>query len=68
MLTENDCDITPYETSQTCNTTRKCEIDPSLILLERVQEAFAGNYSCSAMNEAGWSARSNYTELVVYCK
>lgn len=57
----------PLEGSDKCDATRKCEIDPSIILLERVQEKFAGHYSCQGMNLAGWGSQSESKELVVYC-
>ncbi|GLV32173.1 neuromusculin [Carabus blaptoides fortunei] len=43
-----------------------CDLDPSRLLLEDVAIDFAGNYSCSGMNEAGWGPVSDETELIVY--
>lgn len=57
-----------YDLNDQCETSRKCTIDPSLILLERVQRAFAGSYSCQGRNAAGWGPRSAQKELQVYCK
>lgn len=54
--------------SEKCDTPRKCNIDPSLILLERVQRSFAGSYSCQGKNTAGWGSISKEKELLVYCK
>ena len=45
-----------------------CDIDPSKLLLEHVSKLFHGNFSCEATNGAGWSDRSEETQLEVYCK
>ncbi|VEN48716.1 unnamed protein product, partial [Callosobruchus maculatus] len=43
-----------------------CNLDPSYLLLERVQETFAGNYTCMGKNVAGWGPESQPQELIVY--
>lgn len=67
-LAELSCQTAPYTDSDRCNSTRQCEIEPSQILLERVQEKFSGNYSCQGKNEAGIGQESELRELVVYCR
>ncbi|XP_050315809.1 uncharacterized protein LOC126750284 isoform X2 [Anthonomus grandis grandis] len=54
-----------------CNYTAKdggpfCGLDPSILSLERVDETFAGNYTCQGENVAGWGPISEPVELVVY--
>lgn len=44
-----------------------CNLDPSILSLEEVEESFAGNYSCEAANVIGWGPRSYPNELIVYC-
>jgi len=58
-----------------CNYTSKddsggpfCGLDPSILSLERVDETFAGNYTCQGKNVAEWGPISEPVELVVYCK
>lgn len=58
-----------------CNYTSKddsggpfCGLDPSILSLERVDETFAGNYTCQGKNVAEWGPISDPVELVVYCK
>lgn len=67
LLHEVNCSQMSYDLNDQCETSRKCNIDPSLILLERVQRAFAGWYSCQGRNAAGWGPRSAEKELQVYC-
>ncbi|CAG9768077.1 unnamed protein product [Ceutorhynchus assimilis] len=43
-----------------------CGLDPSILSLERVDETFAGNYTCQGENVAGWGPISEPAELVVY--
>ncbi|CAH1113208.1 unnamed protein product, partial [Psylliodes chrysocephalus] len=43
-----------------------CGLDPSILSLERVDESFAGNYTCQGMNVGGWGPVSEPQELVVY--
>jgi hypothetical protein len=45
-----------------------CDIDPSKLLLEHVSKLFHGNFSCEATNGAGWSDRSEETQLEVHCE
>ncbi|XP_060519272.1 titin isoform X2 [Cylas formicarius] len=56
-----------------CNYTAKdesggpfCGLDPSILSLERVDESFAGNYTCQGENTAGWGPLSEPVELIVY--
>ncbi|KAL1502352.1 hypothetical protein ABEB36_007505 [Hypothenemus hampei] len=56
-----------------CNYTSKddsggpfCGLDPSILSLERVDETFAGNYTCQGENVAGWGPISEPVELIVY--
>lgn len=65
LLHEVNCNKTYF--NDQCDNSRKCTIDPSLILLERVQRNFAGMYSCQGKNAAGWGPRSAEKELQVYC-
>lgn len=44
-----------------------CGIDPSILSLIKVEESFAGNYTCQGENEAGIGPVSDPKELVVYC-
>lgn len=44
-----------------------CGLDPSILSLERVDETFAGNYTCQGKNVAGWGPESEPQELIVYC-
>lgn len=70
LLQEVDCSTTTLDLQESyqCETPRKCNIDPSLILLERVQRSFAGKYSCQGKNAADWGPVSEEKELRVYCK
>merc|ERR1740128_97704 len=43
-----------------------CDVDPSKLLLEYVGRSFQGNYSCSAMNAAGWGPLSDTETLIIY--
>ncbi|XP_057661912.1 titin isoform X3 [Diorhabda carinulata] len=43
-----------------------CGLDPSILSLERVDESFAGNYTCKGMNAGGWGPESEPQELIVY--
>ncbi|XP_049818622.1 hemicentin-1 isoform X3 [Aethina tumida] len=43
-----------------------CGLDPSILSLERVDETFAGNYTCQGKNVAGWGPISEPQELVVH--
>ncbi|XP_076265079.1 neuromusculin isoform X1 [Rhynchophorus ferrugineus] len=56
-----------------CNYTSKddsggpfCGLDPSILSLERVDQTFAGNYTCQGENVAGWGPISEPVELIVY--
>ncbi|KAH1018820.1 hypothetical protein HUJ05_006512 [Dendroctonus ponderosae] len=56
-----------------CNYTSKddsggpfCGLDPTILSLERVDETFAGNYTCQGENVAGWGPISEPIELIVY--
>ncbi|CAH0547572.1 unnamed protein product, partial [Brassicogethes aeneus] len=43
-----------------------CGLDPSILSLERVDETFAGNYTCQGKNFAGWGPLSEPQELIVH--
>ncbi|KAJ8922096.1 hypothetical protein NQ315_004028 [Exocentrus adspersus] len=43
-----------------------CGLDPSILSLEKVDEKFAGNYTCQGRNVAGWGNESEPKELIVY--
>ena len=45
-----------------------CGIDPSILSLIKVEQSFAGNYTCQGENEAGVGPVSEPRELIVYCK
>ncbi|XP_066154008.1 uncharacterized protein nrm [Euwallacea fornicatus] len=56
-----------------CNYTSKhdsrgpfCGVDPSIFNLEKVNQTFAGMYTCQGENVAGWGTISEPVELVVY--
>lgn len=69
LVHEVNCSQTPdFEEEYQCAAPRKCNIDPSLILLERVDRSFAGRYSCQGKSAAGWGPLSDEKELLVYCK
>ncbi|XP_044272601.1 uncharacterized protein LOC123016327 [Tribolium madens] len=43
-----------------------CGIDPSILSLIKVEQTFAGNYTCQGENEAGLGPVSEPRELIVY--
>ncbi|KAJ3660556.1 hypothetical protein Zmor_004998 [Zophobas morio] len=43
-----------------------CGIDPSILSLIKVEQSFAGNYTCQGENEAGVGPVSEPRELIVY--
>nr|XP_023026368.1 titin-like [Leptinotarsa decemlineata] len=43
-----------------------CSLDPSIMSLQKVDETFAGRYTCQGYTVAGWGPVSEPEELVVY--